>query len=147
MQIFQRFRKVLVSLSLVLVLLTTSACSGATQASAPMTEQPRLGGTPSGIERGTTPAGQAYGDWLVQSSQDLVKDVYVRGGNQVGVVITSKVRPRDVRSLARSVTQSFRTNFPDRDLTVRLYAPDKALILTAQYNNATQQIEYEAPNS
>lgn len=76
-----------------------------------------------------------------------MKDAYVRDGNQVGVVITPKVRPYDVRSLARSVTQSFRSNFPDRDLTVRIYAPDKALILTAQYNNATQQVEYEAPNS
>lgn len=147
MQVFQQFRKVLIALSLVVVLLTTSACAGATQASKPVIEQPRLGGTPSGIERGTTPAGQAYGDWLVQSSRDLVKDAYVRDGNQVGVVITPKVRPSEVRALARSVTQSFATNFPDRDLTVRVYAPDKALILTAQYSDATRQVEYTAPNS
>lgn len=147
MQVFQQFRRLIIAFCLGVVLLTTSACAGATQASTPTIEQPRLGGTPSGIERGTTPAGQAYGDWLVQSSKDVVTDAYVRDGNQVGVVIDPKVKPNQVRSLARSVAQSFRQNFPDRDLTVRMYAPDKTLILTARYSNATQQIEYEAPKS
>jgi len=52
-----------------------------------------------------------------------------------------------VRSLARSIVQSFHQNFRDRDLKVLMYAPDKTLIMTAQYNNQTQQIEYEAADS
>jgi hypothetical protein len=60
-------------------------------------------------------------------------------------VITPQVRPNQVRSLAKSIVQSSHSNFPNRDLTVLLYAPDKELILKAQYNDKTQQIEYEAP--
>jgi hypothetical protein len=142
---FQQVRKVLLTLSLVLVVFTTSACAGNSQAAAPVIEQTRLGtSTPSSMERSTTLSGQQYGDWLVQTGKGLVKDAYVRD-NKVGVVITPQVRPNEVRPLAKSIVQSSHTNFPNRDLTVLMYAPDKELILTAQYDDKTQQIEYEAP--
>ncbi len=148
MRVFQQFRKILIALSLVLVLFTTSACAGATQASDRVTEQPRLGTTSTTqVERGTSIAGQEYGDWLVQTSKDLVQDAYVRDNDKLGVVISPKVRPNQVRSLTRSIVQSFHQNFRDRDLKVLMYAPDKTLIMTAQYNNQTQQIEYEAADS
>lgn len=144
MNLWQSLRKVVFALSLVLVLFTTAACAGNSQAAAPVTEQPRLGGTVSQVERGTTRSAQEYGDWLVQTGKGLVKDAYVRD-DKAGVVITPQVRPNEVKSLARSIVQSFHTNFPDRDLTVMMYAPDKALVLTAQYTDKTQEIEYNTP--
>ncbi|GAB4385671.1 MAG: hypothetical protein Kow00121_50870 [Elainellaceae cyanobacterium] len=98
----------------------------------------------SQIERGNTSAGQNFGDWVVQTASGLIKDAYVRGNNQLGVVITPEVRPTEVRSLAKSLVQGFHKNFPDRDLDVLMYAPDKKLIMTAKYNNSTRAIEYQA---
>jgi hypothetical protein len=83
MNLFQQFRKILVVLSLVLVVFTTSACAGNSQAASPVTDQPRLSGTPSEIERGTTASQQQYGDWLVQTGKGLIKDAYVRNNHIV----------------------------------------------------------------
>jgi hypothetical protein len=123
-----------------LILVTTSACSGAVQATQPST-QPRIGY--SQLERGNTQAGEKFGDWVVQTAHGLVQDAYVRGNDKLGVVISPKVRPNEVRTLAKSLTQGFQKNFPNRDLTVLVYAPDKKLILTAKYDDSTRQIEYQ----
>jgi hypothetical protein len=145
MNLFQQFRKVLVVLSLVLVVFTTSACAGSSQAASPFVDHTRSSGNSSVIERGNTVSQQQYGDWLVQTGKGLIKDAHVRDNNKIGVVITPQVRPNQVRSLAKSVVQSSHSTFPNRDLTVLVYAPDKELLLKAQYNDKTQQIEYEAP--
>lgn len=139
----QQFRKVLLALSLVLVL-TLTACGGAVATDRTGT-QSRVGNTQSygQIERGTTQAGQNFGDWVVQTSKGLIQDAYVRGSDKLGIVISSQVRPTEVRNLAKSLVQGFRQNAPNRDLTVLMYAPDKKLILTAKYDNATRQIQYE----
>jgi hypothetical protein len=132
-------------LTLVVLLTITTACTGATQAE--RTAPPLIGGSTSytQLERGNTPAGQNFGDWVVQTAKGLIQDTFVRDNDKLGVVITPKVRPNDVRPLAKSLVQGFHHNFPNRDLTVLMYAPDKQLILTAQYNNLSKQIEYQTP--
>ena len=63
----------------------------------------------------------------------------------LGVVISEEVNPSEVRDLSRSLLQGFRQSFPDKDLQVLMYAPDKELILTADYDSQTSQVEYTTP--
>lgn len=97
------------------------------------------------LARGSSTQGQNFGDWVMETSKGLVKDVYVRD-NKLGVVISPKVLPSDVKNLAKSLTQGFRHNFPNQDLTVLMYAPDKKLILTARYDMQSKQIAYQQPS-
>ena len=145
MSLFKQSRKLLTTLALVLVLTITTACSGLTQAD--RAAPPSIGGSTSytQLERGNTPAGQGFGDWAIQTASGLIQDAFVRDNNKLGVVVTPKVRPDEVRPLAKSLAQGFHNNFPNRDLTVLMYAPDKQLILTAQYNDQSRQIEYQVP--
>ena len=78
----------------------------------------------------------------MQTARGLVQDAYVRDNDKLGVVISSQVRPNEVRPLARSLAQGFQKNFPNHDVTVLMYAPDKKLILTAKYDHQTQRVEY-----
>jgi hypothetical protein len=73
----------------------------------------------------------------------LVKDAFVRDNNKLGVVISSLVRPDEVKDLAKSLTQGFYKNFPNQDLTIMMYAPDKKLILTTRYDIQTKQVEFQ----
>lgn len=145
----QQFRKLAITFSLIFVLVIASACS----ATSPLDrvsarpDTPAIGAGQTSIkqlERGNTPAGQNFGDWVVQTGQGLIKDAYVRGDDKLGVVISPQVRPNEVKSLARSLVQGFQHQVPNRDLSVFMYAPDKKLILTAKYNNATNQIDYQS---
>ena len=138
MSFLQRFRAVFIALSLVFVLVTTSACSGAVQATQPATPSIAY----SQLEHGNTSAGRNFGNWVVQTAGGLVQDAYVRDNDKLGVVISSQVRPNEVRPLARSLAQGFQKNFPNHDVTVLMYAPDKKLILTAKYDHQTQKVEY-----
>lgn len=140
MSLVRAMRSVLVAVCLALLLMTTTACSAAPQAT-----RPSLTSTQSydQLERGDTAAGQTFGDWVITTANGLIQDAYVRDNDKLGVVISPQVRPNEVRSLARSLTQGFQRNFPNRDLTVLVYAPDKDLILTAKYDKATRQIEYQ----
>jgi hypothetical protein len=139
----QQIRKILVTLSLVFVLFTSSACATATQARETTRTQPHAtAGYYNQLERGNTSAGQEFGDWVVKTGHGLIQDAYVRGDDKLGVVISPQVQPDEVRPLAKSLVQGFHRNAPNRDLTVLMYAPDKKLILTAQYDNQTKQIEY-----
>lgn len=142
MNLLKQFRKIVTALMLVLVLTTTAACSSAVQARQP-TNLPAIGSTYSQLERGNSTVGQQFGDWVVQTAKGLVKDAYVRDNNKLGVVITPQVKPNEVRTLAKSLTQGFHKNFPNQDLTVLMYAPDKKLILTAKYDTQSRQIEYK----
>lgn len=140
MSILKSIRLGVIALCLGLVLLTTSACGSATQTST----APRLAPTSaySQLERGDTTTGQRYGQWVMQTAQGLISDAFVRDNDKLGVVISPDVQPREVKTLARSLVQGFHKNFPDRDLSVLVYAPDKELILTANYDDTTRQIEY-----
>ncbi|AFY75811.1 hypothetical protein Ple7327_0349 [Pleurocapsa sp. PCC 7327] len=144
MNLLARLRRSLVAVCLILFLVTTTACT----TTAPSDRAAyRLEGdrtTYSQIKRGNTAQGQEFGDWVVQASKGLIKDAYVRGNDILGAVISPQVRPTEVRSLAKSLMQGFEKNFPNRNLTVLMYAPDKKLILTARYDKQTRQIEYEA---
>lgn len=139
MKFLRSMRLGVVSLCLGLILLTTSACSSAPQAS-----QPNLAPTStySQLERGDTASGDSYGQWVVQTAKGLINDAYVRDNDKLGVVISPQVEPKEVKPLARSLVQGFHKNFPNRDLSVLVYAPDKELILTANYNDTSRQIEY-----
>jgi hypothetical protein len=133
------------ALVLILVLTTTSACSGAVQAKQPPTNLPTVSrnGDYTQLERGNTPTGQDFGGWVVKTANGLVQDAYVRDNNKLGVVISPQVRPNEVKPLAKSLVQGFHKNFPNQDINVLVYAPDKKLILTAQYDEQSKQIEYK----
>ncbi|MGH2416175.1 MAG: hypothetical protein ACRDEA_21285, partial [Microcystaceae cyanobacterium] len=96
------------------------------------------------LARGDSAAGQEFGDWVVEASKGLIKDAFVRDNNKLGAVISSQVRPNEVKALAQSLAQGFHKNFPNQDLSVLMYAPDKKLILTARYDTQSQQIEYQS---
>jgi hypothetical protein len=142
--LLQQLRKILTAFVLILVLTTTAACSTGVQAKQP-TNIPGISSTGNyaQLERGNTSPGQDFGNWVVQTGQGLIQDAYVRDNNKLGVVITPQVRPNEVKPLAKSLTQGFRRNFPNQDLKVLVYAPEKKLILTAKYDTQSKQIEYE----
>lgn len=142
MSLFRQIRRILTALTLVLVLTVTAGCGGVSTARQPA-NPPAIGsGSYAQLERGNTSVGQDFGNWVVQAAKGLIQDAYVRDSNKLGVVISPQVRPNDVKPLARSLAEGFHRNFPDRNLTVLVYAPDKQLILTAKYNEQSKQIEY-----
>ncbi|MEH1836114.1 MAG: hypothetical protein V7L29_29695 [Nostoc sp.] len=145
MKIIQQFRRVLTALVLVLVLTTTAACSGTVQAKQPTQLLPEISrsGDYALLSRGNSVQGQDFGNWVVSTAKGIVQDAYVRDNNKLGVVIAPQVRPTEVRPLAKSLLQGFHKNFPNQDLKVLMYAPDKQLILTAQYDTQSNQIEYK----
>lgn len=140
----QQLRRILTAAVLGLVLTTTVACSTTVQARQPA-NLPAIDRTAEygQLERGNSAVGQEYGDWVLKTAKGLVKDAYVRDNNKLGIVITPEVRPNEVQSLAKSLTRGFHKNFPNQDLTVLVYAPDKKLILTAKYDVQSKQIEYK----
>jgi hypothetical protein len=145
--LFQQSRKIIAGLLLVLILSFTTACSGGPSAQKPTNLPVAIGGSPSyyaQLQRGNTTAGQDFGQWVTQTAKGLVQDAYVRDNNKLGVVITQQVRPNEVKDLAKSLAQGFHQNFPDRDVSVLVYAPDKKLILTAKYDQQSNQIEYKS---
>ncbi len=147
MKFVQRSKQLLTICALFLVLTFTAACANSA-AQAPSARslppasqvgQPRY----DQLSKGDSPNAAAFGDWVVQKSQGLVKDAYVRDGDKLGVVLSPQVRPNEVRNLASSLVQGFRRNFPGRDLKVLVYAPDKQLVLTADYDDSTNRVEYK----
>lgn len=144
MTLIEQIRKVAIAFVLIVVLTVTTACGGATVTQDRTTTTPAIGRdvTYTELERGNSPDGQTFGNWVVQTSKGLVQDAYVRDNNKLGVVISREVRPNEVRPLAKSLVQGFRKNFPNQDLTVLVYGPDKKLILTTQYDVQTNQVKY-----
>lgn len=146
MNFTRRLRQSLTAMVLVCVLFITSACNSAapssTQAKSPNQIERSVGY--SQLARGNSDAGQEFGTWVVEASKGLIKDAFVRDNNKLGVVISPQVRPNEVKDLAQSLTQGFRKQFPDRDLSVLIYAPDKQQIMTARYDTQSRQIEYQA---
>ncbi len=145
MNIFQNARKSIAILALVLLLTFTTAC-GASPTQSISAIKPNQSVDYGQLAKGNSAQGQDFGDWVIKASQGLIKDVYVRDNNKLGVVISPKVLPTEVKALAKSLTQGFRHNFPNRDLTVLVYAPDKDLILTTHYDTQSKQIEYQMPS-
>ena len=145
MSLFQQVRKILTAFVLILVLTTTAACSGTVQAKQPTTNLSQISRNSEYalLERGNSSVGQEFGNWVVQTAKGMVQDAYVRDNNKLGVVITPQVRPNEVKPLAKSLVQGFHNNFPNQDLTVLMYAPDKKLVLTARYDEQSKQIEYK----
>jgi hypothetical protein len=145
MAISHRIRQSLTALVLILVLTFTTACSGvvsrSTQANYTTPTDHRT--EYSKLARGDSSAGQEFGDWVVRTSQGLIKDAYVRDNNKLGAVISPQVRPNDLKPLTQSLAQGFRRNFPNQDLTILMYAPNKELLLTARYDAQSRQIEYQ----
>ena len=139
----QQLRRIFTALALVLVLTTTVACNGAVQAKQPSLPATNSSSNYGQIERGNSAGGQDFGNWVVSKSKGLVKDAYVRDNNKLGVVVTPQVKSTEVKPLAKSLAQGFHKNFPNQDLTVLMYAPDKKLILTARYDVQSNQIEYK----
>ena len=140
MTFFQRSRRWITALALVLLLTVTTSCA-ATSTKAPPTSSISYGQ----LERGNSTAGQEYGEWVIGAAKGLIADAYVRDNNKLGVVISQDVRPGEVRNLSKSLLQGFHQSFPNKDLKVLMYAPDKELILTANYNSRSNEVEYETP--
>ena len=145
MKTFRYFRQILTSLVLVLVLVTTVACSGTVQATSPASLPPGISrsGEYAQLERGNSKVGEDFANWAVRTASGMVQDAYVRDNNKLGVVISPKVPPTEVKQLAKSLVQGFHKNFPNQDLSVLMYAPDKKLILTAEYDTQSNQVEYK----
>lgn len=139
MTILNRIRGGAIALFLGVILLTTGACSAA-----PTSQNPALPSSSSysQLERGDTFPGEQYGQWVVRAARGLIDDAYVRDNDKLGVVLSPEVQPRDVKDLTRSLMQGFHQKFPNRDLKVLVYAPDKELILSANYDDTTRNIEY-----
>ena len=137
-----KIRRAIVTTLLVLIVATTTACSSSPTATIP---SPNLDRTEAytQLERGDSLAGQQFGDWVISTSQGLIKDAYVRDNNKLGVVIAERVNPSEVQTLAKSLTMGFHKNFPNQDLTILVYAPDKERILTAKYDVQSNNIEYQ----
>lgn len=140
---FRKVHRSLLTILLVLVVTVTTACSSSPTATIP---SPTLDRTEAytQLERGDSLAGQKFGDWVISTSQGLIKDAYVRDNNKLGVVIAERVKPTEVKTLAKSLTMGFHKNFPNQDLTILVYAPDKERILTAKYDVQSNNIEYQA---
>lgn len=140
-----RIRQSLMALVLVSILAFSTACGGIA------TQNPQASNSTfnhrteyTQLARGNSVPGQAFGDWVVKASKGLIQDASVRDNNKLGAVISSQVRPDEVKALAQSLAQGFRKNFPNQDLSVLIYAPDKKLIMTAHYDVQSKQIEYQA---
>lgn len=146
MKLLQQSRKLVTTLLLIVVITFTSACSAGSNVAQidRNTSQPAISqGAPyATLERGNSESGQNFGNWVVQASKGLIQDAYVRDNNKLGIVISKQVRPTEVRELTKSIVQGFHKNFPNQDLTVLVYAPDKQLILTAQYDVQSNQVQY-----
>ncbi len=138
----QQIRKILTAFVVILALTVTTACTSV-QAKQPANMPAISRGADYGqLERGSTATGQEFGNWVVQASKGLISDAYVRDNNKLGIVITPQVKANEVQSLTKSLVQGFHKNFPNQDLTVLVYAPDKKLILTAQYDTQSKQVKY-----
>jgi ABC-type phosphate/phosphonate transport system substrate-binding protein len=145
--LLQQSRKIIAGVLLVLMLVVTTACGSSVSAQKPSNVPVAIGGSQSNyaqLERGNTVAGEDFGKWVTLTAQGLVQDAYVRDNNKLGVVITPQVRPTEVKDLAKSLAQGFHRNFPNQDVSVLVYAPDKKLILTAKYDQQSNQIEYKS---
>lgn len=145
MNLLQQSRKLITTILLIFVITFTSGCNSGTVAQLDRnTNQPAISqGAPyATLERGNSESGQNFGNWVVQASKGLIQDAYVRDNNKLGIVISPKVSPNEVRNLTKSLVQGFHKNFPNQDLTVLVYAPDKQLILTAQYDVQSNQVQY-----
>lgn len=142
----RKVRQFLATAILILIVaitsVTTTACSSSTTATLPNPSEVNTLAY-SQLERGDSVVGQKFGDWVVNASQGLIQDSFVRDNNKLGVVISSQVKPTEVKNLAKSLAMGFHKNFPNQDLTVLVYAPDKERILTAKYDVQSNQIEYQ----
>jgi hypothetical protein len=145
MNIFSKLQRTMLAVALMLVLTFTTACGTPnTQTKAPNLGKTTQNSEYSQLAYGNSAAGQDFGNWVITTSKGLIKDAYVRD-NKLGVVISPQVLPTEVKTLTQSLAQGFRHNFPNSDLTVLVYAPDKKLILTARYDYQSKQIDYEQP--
>ncbi|PSB08185.1 hypothetical protein C7B62_17645 [Pleurocapsa sp. CCALA 161] len=142
MKSLSKIRHFIVTTLLVLIVATTTACASSSTATVPNPTLNRRQAYTQ-LETGNSLAGQKFGDWVISTSQGLIKDAYVRDNNKLGVVITEQVKPTEVKTLAKALTMGFHQNFPNQDLTVMMYAPDKAKVLTAKYNARDNNIEYQ----
>jgi hypothetical protein len=144
MKVLPYIRKIFIALTLVFFLTTTVACSTTTPERTSYNPGVNQGASYTALARGDSPAGQSFGDWVVQTSRGLIQDAYVRNNNKLGVVISPNVRPNEVKPLAQSLVQGFRRSTPNQDVTVLVYAPDKQLILKASYDAQSKQVDYDA---
>ena len=140
-----KIRRILTAtlLALMITVSATACSSGDTTATLPNPTLDSRSNAYTQLERGDRVAGQKFGDWVVSTSQGLVKDSFVRDNNKLGVVISDKVKPTEVKTLAKALAMGFHQNFPDQDLTILMYAPDKERILTAKYDVQSNNIEYQ----
>ncbi len=142
MNIFYQSQKTLLAIALMLVLTLTTACgSSSTQSANPVKLNQSL--EYAQLAKGNSADGQDFSNWVIQTSKGLIKDAYVRDRNKLGVVISPQILPTDVKTLTQSLAQGFRHNFPNQDLTILIYAPDKKLVLTARYDYQSKQIDYQ----
>jgi len=91
---------------LILVLTTTAACSNG-QAKQPTNLPTIKCRVLCPLERGNSPVGQDFGNWVVQTAKT---GAYKCDNNKLGVVITPQVRPNEVKP-HEILVQGFHRNF------------------------------------
>lgn len=145
MNLLRKWSQFSAILVLGLTLMLTTACSTVTapdtQADLPLSTT--QGAKYGQLARGNSTREQNFGDWVVEASKGLIKDAFVRDNNKLGVVISPSVRPNELKALAKSLTQGFHKSFPNQDVKVLVYAPDKKLILTTLYDDRSKQVEFQ----
>jgi hypothetical protein len=147
----QNFSKLASTLALIFILTFTTACGGVSsqtnQTNSPVKfNQANQVDKYGQLAKGNSTQGQDFGEWVIKTSSGMIDDAYVRDNNKLGVVISPKVAPTDLKTLAKSLVQGFRLSFPDQDLMVLMYSPNKKLLLTTRYDTQAKQIEYEVPS-
>jgi ribosomal protein S17E len=146
-KLLEKFRRYLVFAALIATFALTTACSSvAPPSSRVIAPSPTVDNPYGQLTRGNSTTEQNFGDWVVQTSKGLVSDAFVRDKNKLGVVVSSQVRPNEVKELAKSLMQGFHKTFPNQDLKVLMYAPDKKLILTSLYDVQSKKIDFQVPS-
>jgi hypothetical protein len=140
-----KIRNLLTAFAVIFLLITSVACGTVTKdnSASNVSSPSKLNLSYQQLERGNTSAGQDFGTWAVQTAKGLIQDAYVRDDNKLGVMISQQVKPNEVKPLAKSLVQGFHKNFPNRNLSVFMFAPDKSIILTARYNDQSHEIQYQ----
>jgi ribosomal protein S17E len=146
MKFLEKFRRYLVFAALIATFALTTACASVAPPSARVVAPSTATNAYGQLTRGSSTTEQNFGDWVVQTSKGLVSDAFVRDKNKLGVVISSQVRPNEVKELAKSLMQGFHKSFPNQDLKVLMYAPDKKLILTSLYDVQSKKIDFQVPS-
>jgi len=80
------------------------------------------------------------------ATNGVITKAAMRDGSELGVVLGKSVKLDDIKPLMVSLLKQMRVSFPNRDLTIRAYAPNGERMATMNYDNsapADQNVTYD----